>query len=467
MAEYFNVGDVKIRPGGYFNIDKNGDDNAFGAVDGITAVTVKASFGPIGKVVVIGRNDGYEQIYGTAGTTDAIREAFLGGAKTAIVYRVGTGGKEASAELTVGTGKVTITSKHPGDMPLAVTVRNKLTDPMRKECIIYTGNDVYEKVNFEVGENEAVALKAGFASSKNFTVAVPEGVTGVVTNVEQVKFSGGTNPTTTTADYSAAFAEFEKYFFNSICVDTEDAAVHLLLKEFMQRIFQDGIFGMGFVAEKSTRDLEERMAAAEGFDAENITYVLNAKCYADGLLLEGYQVAAYIAGLYAANPSNKSLTHTVLKRYTELGERLTNSQMVKAEQRGCLVLSLSSKDEVWIDSAINTLINPPENMDEGWKKLRRVKTRHELLYRANAQADDLVGRVDNDVNGRAVIIGKIQKIINDMIDEGKLTSGVIKESTRFTSDKDYCYFDIEIIDKDSAEKIYLFYRFQFSTIAEA
>ena len=145
---------------------------------------------------------------------------------------------------------------------------------------------------------------------------------------------------------------------------------------------------------------------------------------------------------------------------------LTNTQITKAEMKGCLVLSKSSADEVWIDSGINTLITPEDNKDAGWKKIRRVKTRYELLYRANAQADALVGKVDNDVNGRATIVGKIQKIINDMIQEGKLVQGTVTESTTYVADTDNCYFDIDVIDKDSAEHIYEFFRFQFSTIAE-
>ena len=129
------------------------------------------------------------------------------------------------------------------------------------------------------------------------------------------------------------------------------------------------------------------------------------------------------------------------------------------------MLSTSQADEVWIDSAINTLITPADNEDAGWKKIRRVKTRYELLYRMNAQADALVGKVDNDVNGRATIVGKLQKIINDMIQEGKLVSGTVAESTTYTADTDNCYFDIDVVDKDSAEHIYNFFRFQFSTIS--
>lgn len=48
MAEYFQIPEVgtKVRPGSYFNVDKNGDDDSFGAIDGVVVAVFKATFGP-------------------------------------------------------------------------------------------------------------------------------------------------------------------------------------------------------------------------------------------------------------------------------------------------------------------------------------------------------------------------------------------------------------------------------------
>ena len=467
MAGYFIPGEVKIRPGAYFNVDKIGDDGGFGAIDGVVAVVFKADFGPINSVTVLERDENYADIYGNGGTTDAIREAIAGGAKKIIACRAGgTGGSAATASLTAATGTVKITAKHLGAMDLSVTVRDKLTDSDRKECVIYTGTTEFERVNFAKGDDEVAALVEAFSKSKNFVAEGQESASGIITNASQVTFTAGENPVTATGDYSKAFTEVEKYFFNTICVDTEDTAVHALLAAFLERIYEEGQFGIGVVAEKTTKDLEERMEAAEGFDAENMVYVLNSKVSTNDTDFEGYQTAALIAGLIAATPANQSVTHTEIERYVTLGELLTNTQVVKAEQRGCLVLSVSPDDKVWIDSGINTLINPADNKDAGWKKIRRVKTRYELLYRANAQADALVGKVDNDVNGRSTIIAKLQKICNDMVQEGKLVQATVTENSTYVADTDNCYFDFDVIDKDSAEHIYLFYKFRFRTVAE-
>nr|UVM85869.1 MAG: type VI secretion system, TssC [Bacteriophage sp.] len=466
MAGYFAVGEQKIRPSAYFNVSKKGEENTFGAVDGVVAVLFKSSFGPLGTVKVIEREDGYAQVYGTGGTTDALREALYGGAQKLIACRVGKEGTPESVSLSADTGKVKITAKYPGKMEFSVSIRKKLTDETRKECIIYHGTQEFEKVSFAAGDDEVKALVEGFKKSDNFVAEAEGEGKGLISEVSQTAFTPGTDPTITNAEYSKALGEVEKYYFNTICVDTEDKGVHELLSGFLDRIYNSGQFGIGVVAEKDTQELEERFVAAAGFDKENMIYVVNAKVKAKEETLEGYQVAALAAGAIAACPSNKSITHTVIERYTEILELLTNSQYEKAIQNGCLALSYNADGKVWFDSGVNTLLHPDEDHDEGWKKIRRVKTRYELLYRCNAQADAMSGKVDNDVNGRAAIIGKLQKICNDMVQEEKLVSATVQESTEYAADRDYCYFTFDVVDKDSAEHIYLFYKFRFSTIEE-
>ena len=39
MAGYFSLGENKIRPGAYFNVQKRGDETNFGAIDGVVAAT--------------------------------------------------------------------------------------------------------------------------------------------------------------------------------------------------------------------------------------------------------------------------------------------------------------------------------------------------------------------------------------------------------------------------------------------
>ena len=468
MAETYIVGETKVRPGAYFNIQKSGNNAAASVISGVTAVIFRSDFGPLNEAVELSAEDGYADTFGDGGTTDAIQEAINGGAKTIIACRAGNGGTQATITLNSKDGEaaVTLTAKYPGKKAFTATIREKLSDSTVKECIIFADTTEFEKVEFAAGAGEAAALVAAFADSKKFKAEVKSGQDqSEMLNVAQSLFTVGTDPAVATSDYSNAFAQVEAYDFNTICVDTEDTAVHILLQSFMNRVFNAGILALAVVAEKHTVELETRQTHAAAFNDCNMHYVLNAHVSEQGKEIDGYQTAARFAGLIGACASNSSLTHTVINGFTEILEKLTNSQIVAAEKMGCLVLTYNSSKQVWIDNAINTLITPADNQDDGWKKIRRVKTRYELIRRMNTTSDNLVGKVDNDNNGRATVISQLQAVGNSMVAEGKLTSCTVSESSVYTADGDSAWFEIAVIDKDSMEHIYLTYKFQFSTNA--
>lgn len=469
MAGTFILGETKIRPGSYFNIQKKDSNSAAGIMNGVTAVIFKADFGPLNTVVELSAEDGYEKTFGTGLTTDAIKEVIAGGAKTIVACRVGSGGTQGTINLADVDGEdaLSITAKYPGERKFTVTVREKLSDSALRECVIYAGTAECEKVEFASGEGEAKALVDAFAASQNFSAELKEGKEkALLAAVSQSVFMDGTNPQTTTGDYSNAFTQIEPYEFNTICVDTEDPEIHLLLQSFLNRIFNAGSLAQAVVAEKMEVDLETRIDHAAAFNDEKMNYVLNACVEEQGTVIDGYQTAARIAGMIGSVSSGSSLTHTVVSGFSRILERLTNTEMTSAEKRGCIVLSYNKAKQVWIDNAINTLITPADNQDDGWKKIRRVKTRFELIRRINTTADDLAGKVDNDINGRATVISQIQGVSDSMKEEGKLVACTVTESSVYKADGDSAWFDIDVIDKDSMEHIYLTFLFRFSTNEE-
>ena len=127
---------------------------------------------------------------------------------------------------------------------------------------------------------------------------------------------------------SNAFKQVEAYEFNTICVDTEDTSVHLLLQSFINRIFDAASLTQAVVAEKHTVDLETREAHAASFNDEKMHYVLNAHVNEQGTEIDGYQTAARIAGMIGAVAANSSLTHTVVSGFSEIKEKLTNTETV-------------------------------------------------------------------------------------------------------------------------------------------
>ena len=288
----------------------------------------------------------------------------------------------------------------------------------------------FEKVEFTAGAGEAKALADAFAATKNFKAEVQSGKDqAIVMNVSQNAFTPGTDPQVTNEDYSNGFVAVEPYEFNTICVDTEETAVHILMQSFMKRIFGVGSLTQGVVAEKHTVDLETRMSPAASFNDEKMNYVLNAYVNEQGKEIDGYQTAARLAGMIGACASNSSLTHTVVSGFSEILERLTNTQMIAAEKKGCIVLSYSSAKQVWIDYAINTLITPADNQDDGWKKIiedfqkvheneERMELQLELeeAHKEQEEADKKVSQMSQE----------IKQMIQDMLSNGMSVSQIAK-----------------------------------------
>lgn len=461
MAGTYVDGEKKIRPGTYF-LRKKKDEEQATIIDGVVALLLRADSGPLNEVVEITNEEDYSSIY-VGEKTDCIQEVFHGGAKRVLCCRVGTGG--AASELSIKNENdvacVIVKTKYPSKQEYTMTIKDKLVDNTKKQCIIYSGTTELEKVEIDKGGDEAEKLVAAFSHSLKFIAE--KKAAGVLQTLNQERFTVGESPTVTVEDYATGFSVLEPYFANVVCVDTEDASVHRLLAEFLKRIYHAGQLSIGIVAELQNKEVEERINTASSYNSESMVYLLNARVMTVNGELNGYQTAARIAGMIAACPSNQSLTHTIIRDFTELNENLTNTIITKAEAMGCMVLAYNTKRQIFIDNAINTLNHMDEELDEGWKKIRRTKTRYELIRRMNEVTDALNGKVDNDNNGRAAIIAQLQDVGTLMVEESKLMSCTVAENEEKKADGDSAWFIVDVVDKDSAEHIYLNYLFQFST----
>ena len=469
MSGIFSIGEKKVRPGVYYRRENSGGVETVGATNGVAAVLFQADWGVLNEEfdMDVTMQNSIADYYGTADTVSAIKEAFKGGATTVRAVRIGgDDGKPESIELKNTDGApataVTITAAHPGTRPFTVSVRtNLITD--NRQVIIYDGTDIFEQFSFTPGENEPENLVAAMARSKNFIAKAAGGVKGPLASVTQQPLTGGKNPTVKTASYEKGTDILERYKWNCIIADTDDSAVQLLLQNFVVQSYQTGHLGFASLAGKSSQALTDRMTQAASFNDEKIVYTLNGWVGSDGTKYDGWRAAARIGGMVAAFEANTSLTHNVISNAVSLTEPLTNGEIIKAETKGCLVLTLNDSDQVWIDSAINTLVTPDATMDEGWKKIRRTKTRFELMDRVDSTCEKLVGNVNTDTDGRQTIMATAQKVINAMIEEKKLMRGsTVYEDPGNPAEGDSAWFKLAIDDIDSAEKIYLTYQFRFA-----
>lgn len=468
MAGTFIVGETKIRPGVYQRRYKEGAGELAGARNGIGLGLIRANWGPLNTVVDFTPDTNVTKIFGAGSgmTQDLITEMFTGGITKGHFVRVGTGGTSPSITIkdTASTPAsiVTITGAYVGNRAFTVSIRDSLTGAGR-ELIIYEGTTEFAKVSFAADGAEADGIVKAINDNLDDFIAVKVAAgNGTAATITQAAMTAGTNPTVATAQYSTGLDALYTVFGNVLCVDTDDAAVHALVQAWIDKVYGNGGFCTACLSEPMSVAIATRMTNAAAFNDEKVQYVLNSAKSAAGVVYEGWRNAARIGGMIAACPSNISLTHTVVSGYAVLNETLTPSQIETALQRGCIVLTTNSAGQVWIEQGINTLITPDGNMDDGWKKIRRVKTRFELMQRVGDTVDALVGKINNDPDGRATIIAAIKGVISRMVGEKKLLQGDAYEDETNPAQGDSAWFIIAVDDIDSVEKIYLAYRFRFA-----
>lgn len=465
----FIVGETKVRPGEYHRFENAGGIQTAGAKNGIIAGVFRGNWGPLNKAVTLLPSTDVKKVFGSGQSQDMIPVMFEPGNIKGYFVRVGTGGTAGTITLkdsaTEAVDAVTINAKYVGSRAFTATIRDSLINTEKRECIIYDGTAEFEKVTFDKNASggEAAALVAAFANSENFTAEKEDDGNGTLATVTQSAFTAGTDPTVDSSAYSAALAALEPYTYNVLCVDSVDPAVHALVEAFINRTYAAGSYPMAVLSEAGTTALATRQAHGKAFNNSKICYVLNGGKDADGNTKDGYINAARIGGIIAYVPSNKSVTHYVIGKYADVSESLTNTQIESALLSGCIVLTKNAEGNVWIEQGITTLVSPTDDEDDGWKKIRRVKTRFELMQRIGDTVAKLVGKIDNDTDGRAAVVAAGQSVIDDMIATKKLLPGsLMMEDENNPAQGDSAWFVIAVDDIDSIEKFYLTYRFRFT-----
>jgi hypothetical protein len=474
MSGTFTIGEQKIRPGSYFRTQNVGLAPASAFTIDVVACVIQANWGPINTVKIFESETEIDNVYGSGGTTEIINLALQQGAtiKAVRLGEAGTGAKgsknlQDTAETPASA--VTLTAKYEGDRNIRVAVRDSLKDTTLRELLVYDGTTLKEIIYFtkgSIGDGEPAALVAAVnAGSAWLDATKTTDGNKILAAFTATALSGGANPTVSNTDYSTAFTAIEAVQFNVLCLDTNDIAVHAIADAFLDRIYDEGKRAILVVGEPKTVAFDTRRQDAAAYNDFKIVYVLNGYEDTSGNVYEGYKAAAIIGGMIAATPSNESLTHAVVSRGKDVTEAFTNSQIEQAITSGALVFTINSSGQVQVEYGVNTLITLSATQDAGWKKIRRVRTRFELFDRIDAQVEPLVGKINNDPDGRATIIASAQGEINRMIREGKLLAGgAITEDSANPPQGDSCWFIIAVDDIDSAEKIYETYNFRFAPV---
>lgn len=175
-------------------------------------------------------------------------------------------------------------------------------------------------------------------------------------------------------------------------------------------------------------------------------YVINlvSGVTVNGVNYSSGQYAAYIAGLVASTPINKSITYQTV-RVDDVTKRLRNSEIVSALQAGSLVL-VNDGVQVKIEQGITTAKS----------KIRKISARQQIATDIERTArENYIGRLDNDEDGQMSLINAIKAYLETLEKNNVLTSiSVILDPLR-ESVGDKVFLAISFYEVDSMEQIFL------------
>lgn len=473
MGQTYMAGQTMNRPGVYQRSVNRGTNPSAGVTENSVAIPIQAEWGPLDKVTIHESISSVTAMYGTGKTVDAAIALLEGGAPKVYCIRLDkattdtTGAAAENASLEIlgegGDAAVTITAKYAGSKEIKVQTRVKVADTS-KEILVYSGTTQLEAIPFAIGTgvNEVENLVAAVASSAYITATAGKGT--IVPIKDLTALAGGADPAITTASYTEALNKLEVYDFTHIALDTVNAAEQALLKTWVDRVYDDGKWIVAvFGGNNKAATFATLTAASVACDDKKNVYFGHWGYNAEGNVVDGYKMAALVAGAIANTPSNKSIVHTTVPGIVSIVP-FTNNEYSTAIESGLLLASYSPSGAVWFDSGVNTLVNLDADEDAGWKKIRRVATRFELFRRLDEALSTLVGKVNCDTDGIAQAVQKGMGVINAMVTEDKLhAGGSFYEDPENPHGADSAWFIIDVDDIDSLEKIYLKYQFRFST----
>lgn len=275
-------------------------------------------------------------------------------------------------------------------------------------------------------------------------------------NIQSIKFAllGGAQEvlvyampaTPLAADYTEMRLNFEAYPFNVFVYDGEISATEqgntvtwlqtnrTEKKHFM---FVTG----GTSADDQTPSVGNTRSTTLTDDAV-VNLIVGATV--DGTAYSSGEYAAFVAGLIAGTPINRSITYTEVLA-TDVTKRLRNSEIVTALGAGSLVL-VNDGDNVKIEQGLTT----------SKKKIRSIRARQAIATDIEKTArTSYIGKLDNNEDGQIALINAIKSYLEALEAINVLSEPVVELDTRYSSTGDSVYLSIGYHEIDSMERIFL------------
>ncbi|MEK5238045.1 phage tail sheath subtilisin-like domain-containing protein [Paenibacillus sp. FSL L8-0470] len=437
----------RSRPGAYVELQAVAKSRVL-SVSGRVLVPYQAEWGQPNKAMDM--TDQAERLKETGLQVDELELAAESGA-TVIGYRVTNGNEKAAAAAVEDS--YTIEARYPGTRgnDFEYMVRAALVDSSKKEIVIRDSKGIFDTETF------LVADKAGAAEALQKSNMVRFKDTGAVTlaDVAYTKLAGGVTGTAaiSAANWSGIFNRIDGLVFDVVYLPSPDAAVQAAAKQWLldrrtkaRKLAQLVIAG----AAATDGDIEAHNTRSR---AANARYIINCSLageHTNGKTYGSLQWAAWVAGLVAGTPANKSFTGVKVPM-TEAKVDWSHSEVLKGLSEGTLMATRDGYDYI-IESAVNTLTTLGAGEREDFGKIRVSMTIDQVLNDIYAAGKKNKAKLDNDPEGRGLFIAAVVGYLKIRAEQKAIGSEfTFTEHPTKKSEIDYAYFSLSAKPLDAIE----------------
>lgn len=374
---------------------------------------------------------------------------------TVMGYRI-TNGNERAASYAVTDG-YTFEARYPGvrGNDFEFMIRASAVDGTKKEIIIRDTKGIYDTETFLVADKVAAieALK------NSVMIRLKDTGDTALTDIGYTSLAGGTtgSATVNASDWTRIFNQVDGLLFDVFYLPSTDQAVQAAAKQWLidrrtkaRKLAQLVVAG----EEGNDTNIESHNERSRAMNARFIINCSLAGKHTNGKTYNSVEWAAWVAGLLAGTPANKSLTGVKVPM-TAAKIDWSHSEVLKGLAEGTLMATRDGYDYI-IERAINTLSTIGDNEREDFSKIRVSMTIDQLLNDIYSTGKKYRGQLDNDKDGRGLYIGAVLEYLKIRAKQKAIADNfTFGEHPDKTSDDDYANFSLYAKPLDAIEEFYI------------
>lgn len=424
----------KVRPGAYFNFKAVPAVTPAIGDRGVVTLPLQLEWGESEKIIEVLSSDlldgkAVEKIgYDASNLESLYLMLALQNCYKALIYRIDTGGTQATATL----GELTATAKYPGKVGNEISVAVVKNESKFDVVTTFRGvqKDVQTVTNYEeLKPNKFVVFSGSGAASAQAGTALSTG-------------SSGTVQTTKYDDY---FKLIKTYKYNTMGIPSKESEVAQKAASFI-------------------KDERDRL----GHKVQAVVYKYPEANY-EGIISvdQGYKTAnytvdepgfvCYVAGLTAGSQVTDSNTYKVIPEAVSIVGVKDDDAVTEALQNGQMVLTATQSGNIVIEQDINTLHQ--YNSDKSY-----AFTKNKIIRILDAINNDLtklwedtfLGKVANNEDGLNLWKTSVINYLNSLVSAGAIKTFDGSEDVTVSQGEaiDSVVTDLAVTPVDAMEKLY-------------